>query len=168
VLLQHDVIGAAAVARFAEQGVVLNEFGVQGLGDRLEQIAQASAPPVLYLDLGNVLCLTAAGLGLLLRLHRRLLAQGGRLVLCRPGHRVREVLEVTKLGGILDIRPGEPAVYQEARRPAGNRHSGRVKGWLLCLAAGVILALLVTVVVLAFLAALLPLLASQAWGEQVP
>jgi anti-anti-sigma regulatory factor len=62
----------------------------------------------LHLDLGNVVLPTAAGLGRLVALHRELRATGGQLVLCNVHDRVFEVLVLTRLTELLDVRP-DPA-----------------------------------------------------------
>ena len=69
-----------------------------------------SASPALVLDLGEVNDLTASGLGQLVSLHKRLRISGGHLMLCNVGEWAYEVLEVTRLVDLLDVRrPGESA-----------------------------------------------------------
>jgi anti-anti-sigma factor len=58
----------------------------------------------LVLDLGEERMLTAGGLGQLVALNRRLRASGGRLVLCNVGGKAYEVLQVTRLTELLDVR----------------------------------------------------------------
>jgi anti-anti-sigma regulatory factor len=67
----------------------------------------------LLLDLGRVGMLTAEDLGRLVALHNRLRDSGGRLVLCNAGQRAFEVLELTRLTELLDVR--RAAVDQEVR-----------------------------------------------------
>jgi anti-anti-sigma factor len=59
----------------------------------------------LHLDFRDVQLVTASGLGQLVALHRALQARGGRLTLSRLSAPLREVFEVTRLAGVLDIRP---------------------------------------------------------------
>jgi anti-anti-sigma factor len=58
----------------------------------------------LYLDLSGFESPTAAGLGQLVTLHKRLRASGGRLVLCNVGEAAYEVFAVTRLTDVLDVR----------------------------------------------------------------
>jgi anti-anti-sigma regulatory factor len=59
----------------------------------------------LRLDLGAIRLPTAAGLGGLVTLNRELRARGGRLVLINVPADTCEVLEVTHLAQLLDVRP---------------------------------------------------------------
>jgi anti-anti-sigma factor len=71
--------------------------------------ANESSRRALYLDLSGIDNPTAAGLGELVALHKRLVASGGRLVLCNVSERAYEVFEVARLTQVLDVR-----------RPAGR------------------------------------------------
>ena len=66
--------------------------------------AYESGRRALFLDLSGVENPTAAGLGELVALHKRLVASGGRLVLCNVGERAYEVFEVARLTEVLDVR----------------------------------------------------------------
>ena len=57
----------------------------------------------MVLDLSEVGYVDAAGIGELLRLHRRVTALGNTLVLAGLPERVREVLRITRLTGDLDL-----------------------------------------------------------------
>jgi anti-anti-sigma factor len=61
----------------------------------------------VLLDLDGVELATAGGLGKLLRLNKRLRKAGGELTLCNVAPRVYELLEVTRLTEVLDVRPKE-------------------------------------------------------------
>jgi anti-anti-sigma factor len=61
----------------------------------------------LYLDLSAVEAPTAAGLGRLVALDRRLRQAGQRLVLTGVGPQAREVFRVTGLDGVLELHPGD-------------------------------------------------------------
>jgi anti-anti-sigma regulatory factor len=73
----------------------------------------------LLLDLSRVRVPTAGSLGRLVALHNRLQDSGGRLVLCNVGHRAFEVLELTRLTELLDVRraDGQGAGHHEGERP---------------------------------------------------
>jgi anti-anti-sigma regulatory factor len=64
----------------------------------------AQSHRALLLDLGGVQVLTAEDLGRLVALHNCLLDSGGRLILCNVGQRAFEVLELTRLTELLDVR----------------------------------------------------------------
>jgi len=61
--------------------------------------------PTLRLDLGTVRFPTAEGLGTLVALNQALRARGGGLVLVNVPADTCEVLEVTRLAEVLDVRP---------------------------------------------------------------
>lgn len=63
------------------------------------------APP-LTLDLAGVRALTAADLGQLVGLHHRLRASGGRLVLCNVAPLAVDVLRLTHLTHLFEVRTG--------------------------------------------------------------
>jgi anti-anti-sigma regulatory factor len=56
-------------------------------------------------DLSGVRALTAADLGRLVALHNRLKASGGRLVLSNVGPLAAEVLRLTRLTDLFEVRP---------------------------------------------------------------
>jgi anti-anti-sigma factor len=61
----------------------------------------------LLLDLGAVRLPSAAGLGRLVTLNQELNSQGGRLMLWNVPAPVYEVLQVTRLTEVLDVRPAD-------------------------------------------------------------
>ena len=67
-------------------------------------LACESRGQALFLDLSGVENPTAAGLGELVALHKRLLESGGRLVLCNVSERAFEVFAVARLTEVLDVR----------------------------------------------------------------
>lgn len=85
-------------------GTALTEANIEAVGCRLGDLAGGRERPHLTLDLGGVTMLTSVVLGTLVRLHRTFLAAGGRLALTNPTPIVRQVLRVTRLDTILDVR----------------------------------------------------------------
>jgi anti-anti-sigma regulatory factor len=65
--------------------------------------APAGGPP-LTLDLAGVTALTAGDLGQLVALHNRLRRSGGRLALCNAGPLPAEVLRLTRLTDLFEVR----------------------------------------------------------------
>lgn len=72
---------------------------------RLDQ-ALARRPARLVLDLGGCPTIDAAGIDLLLSLHRRLWGCEGRLALRRPTARVLRLLEISQATKVLQIDVG--------------------------------------------------------------
>jgi anti-anti-sigma factor len=75
----------------------------------------------LMLDLGAVKVPTAAGLGQLVALDRRVRGSGGRLVLCNVGEKAYQVFEATRLTEYLDVRR-ENAVGAISRSARATRN----------------------------------------------
>ncbi len=90
-------------ARLAVNG--LDEANAQAVGDELARLAETVGTAELRLDLCDLDYLSSVGLGKLLVVHKRLRADDRRLSL----HNVRpvayEVFEVSRLAGLLDVRP---------------------------------------------------------------
>jgi anti-anti-sigma factor len=86
-------------------GKALRGEGMAGLRGQVVRLAVEVGPGEVRLDLGNVDLATAAGLGELVQLQGELRAVGGELVLTNVRRRVREVLEVAGLSGMLGARP---------------------------------------------------------------
>jgi anti-anti-sigma regulatory factor len=59
----------------------------------------------LYVDFRDALVITAGGLGQLVTWHLHLQAQGEQLILMHVAEQVYEIIEVTQLTRILDVRP---------------------------------------------------------------
>jgi anti-anti-sigma factor len=57
----------------------------------------------LSVDLGKVDFLTGMALGQLIRLHKKVLVEGGRLMLCNLSPPVYEVFEIARLHEVMDI-----------------------------------------------------------------
>jgi anti-anti-sigma factor len=58
----------------------------------------------IVFDLADVTFIDSVGLSLLVSVHRRLRDEGGHLTVSRPSPSVRQVLEMTGLMGVLDVR----------------------------------------------------------------
>lgn len=69
----------------------------------LERLLPLLADTTVLLDCRNVACVTAAGLGGLMKLHRKLGEVGGGLALVNVVECVREVLAVTRLDTMLKV-----------------------------------------------------------------
>jgi anti-anti-sigma regulatory factor len=72
----------------------------------------------LELDLGSVESLTAGGLGTLVTLHTALRTRGGGPTLRNVGGHVYEVLAVTHLNQLFEVRPLAQGAVEPCRRSA--------------------------------------------------
>jgi anti-sigma B factor antagonist len=82
----------------------LDEEAVPPIKEQLLVLAAGVGAGRLLLDLGGVHFLTSTGLAMLVAVHNKLRAAGGRLTLCGVEAEVQEMLEVTQLIRVLDVR----------------------------------------------------------------
>jgi anti-anti-sigma factor len=82
----------------------LNEYNTDAVGEQLSHLIEGRTRPQLHLDLVGIRYVSSSALGKLLALNRKVRAAGGRLVLCNPSPAVVEVLTVTGLHTILEVR----------------------------------------------------------------
>ena len=75
---------------------------------RLQQQAKAGGDAELIVDLSNVERINSRELGLLVRLHLELRHRDRRLVLGNAQGSVLEVLELTRMDRLMEVRPAEP------------------------------------------------------------
>jgi anti-anti-sigma factor len=61
----------------------------------------------LHVDMAQIGSLDSSALGMLVALHRRIDDAGGRLVICNLAAHLRELLSLTRLDTMLDVRPAE-------------------------------------------------------------
>jgi anti-anti-sigma factor len=64
-------------------------------------------PAVLVVDLGGCPLIDAAGIGMLLDLHRQLRRRDSRLAVREPTAEVRRLLRIARVDQILDITPAQ-------------------------------------------------------------
>jgi anti-anti-sigma factor len=81
---------------------ILNAENLQAAVERLGE----RGPGTVHLDLSSVQLPTAEGLGALIALGKQLRARGGALVLVNVPADVCEVLALTRLDEVLELRPG--------------------------------------------------------------
>jgi anti-anti-sigma factor len=97
-LLEVKALGDVTVAKVTARW--LGEAEADALGEELSELGQGE----LQLDLGDVEYLSSMGLGTLVALHKRLRAAGGCLSLRNVGPALHEVLALTRLTDLLDVR----------------------------------------------------------------
>lgn len=96
----------------------IDALTVAALETHVDLLLEADSVRRLVLDLSAVEFVDSSGLSLLVRVHKRLLASGGTLVVVVTSTSVRRVLEVTGLADVLDLQPSLDAAL--AARPAGS------------------------------------------------
>ena len=82
----------------------LGELNVHAVAAELSRLVGGRTRPRLRLDLGQVRYLTSTALGRLVALHKRVRAAGGALVLANVTDPVYEVICLTRLHEVLDVR----------------------------------------------------------------
>src|SRR5215813_5738489 len=99
--LRVEAVEGTARVRFTP--AVLDEDTLRGVFPQLVCLCEAGRRE-LHLDLSDVTFATAGGLGQLVALHKATRAEESRLVLLDVAPPLYEVLEVTHLTEVLDIR----------------------------------------------------------------
>jgi anti-anti-sigma factor len=97
------------VIRFTGGSLALTQDNAFVLDGLLRRAAAEAGGRDLVLDFSNVTVVSSAGLGVLVGLHNRLRAAGGRLVLRDLDNAVYEVFEATHLTLLFDVRRAAPA-----------------------------------------------------------
>ena len=96
--------GDRTTARFARL-TSLNEYFADQIGKQLMALADPPGTKFVTLDLGNVEYVTSTILGHMVALHKRLQGAGGQLTLANVRPAVQDILRVTQLDQVLDLRP---------------------------------------------------------------
>ena len=82
---------------------IVDENQIRELHESFEPVVKENLNKKLVLNFINVKFMTSALLGLLVRIHKRVSEQGGRIQLCNLDVNLRRVFEITKLTKIFDI-----------------------------------------------------------------
>jgi anti-anti-sigma factor len=96
----------------------LDNYWTEHLRRNLEEVIRGGAH-VIRLNLSEILFLSSAGVGLLVRIHTQVKAIGGSFVVTSPSDRVKQVLDLCRLSSILlaPTSPVGPPVHKaEVRR----------------------------------------------------
>jgi anti-anti-sigma factor len=102
-LLEEETLGDAAFARLNIER--LSESDIDKVRTELFGLATRRTGQHLQLDLARLGYLTSSGLGVLVALHNRVRAAGGRLSLHNVNEMVYELFAVTRLTTVLDVHP---------------------------------------------------------------
>ncbi len=104
--VEAEVVNDVPVIRLTARS--LDDITTAGFGDQVFSLVnQLGEGRVVHLDLGNVRSLNTTGIAKILGLFRHVRARGGRLTLVNVQPFVYEVLEVTRLHTLLDVRRKE-------------------------------------------------------------
>jgi anti-anti-sigma factor len=105
---------AAVIVTEAFDGVAVPRW------QRMIDQAVELCPDRLTVDLRRCPLVDAAAIEVLLRAHRRMIGQGGRLVLCAPPPRVRRVLRLARLEQVFEIVERPPGSARIGAPPDGR------------------------------------------------
>jgi len=90
------------IVTFTEERIV-DEEQIRELQESFEPIIENSQDKKMILNFVNVKFMTSAFLGLLVRVHKKLCEQGGRLQLSNLDSNLRKVFEITQLTKVFEI-----------------------------------------------------------------
>src|SRR5262249_3876585 len=88
---------------------MLNDENAPEVKAELNELVAQLGPAQVLLDLSNVTFMSSDGLGTLMVLHSKLCAAGGHLTICNASPAVMEILEITQVTRLLDVRPTDSA-----------------------------------------------------------
>jgi anti-sigma B factor antagonist len=98
--LSTEAVEGATVVAFTS-GAVLDETAVRVIGEELTRLVERLGAGRLVLDFGKLKQFSSRLLGVLVSVHNRIKAAGGKLVLCGLDQHALDVLRVTHLDQIL-------------------------------------------------------------------
>jgi anti-sigma B factor antagonist len=104
-------IGDIAVVSFVDKKI-LDEQNIQMIGDDLFRLVDELGRRKILLNFANVEFMSSAALGKLIKLHSKLQAAGGKLILCGISKGIMEIFELTKLDKMLTIEKDEQKALQ--------------------------------------------------------
>jgi anti-anti-sigma factor len=103
-LIEVEQVGDVTVARLAGDGL-WDDDRVRTLRAPLQGLVERAGRPGLVVEFGPVEHLSSSTVGLLVGLHRRARAAGGRLAFCGFSPGAWAVLERVRVGGVLAVYP---------------------------------------------------------------
>jgi anti-anti-sigma factor len=128
-LLEVDQVGALSVVNFV-CSEILDEQTVREVDKCLRHLAKGRADLVLLLNFGDVRCCGNPVLAELIRLQKKIKAQGGKLALCGLTPDLEEIFRITGLTRHFTILGDEAhaedaflttAAKKQSRQPHGSR-----------------------------------------------
>jgi anti-sigma B factor antagonist len=109
--LEVEDIGDVTVVKFIDKKI-LDEQNIQIIGEQLFGLVEESGRRKILLNFDNVDYLSSAALGKLVTMHKKVMAVGGKLVLCSISPNIFEVFKITKLNQVFKIFPNEEEALQ--------------------------------------------------------
>ncbi|HZW72007.1 MAG TPA: STAS domain-containing protein, partial [Caldimonas sp.] len=86
-------------------------------GLRREVVSKLDAGTMGFvIDLADVMEIDSFGVAELVSCHMAVVRKGGRLIFCAPSPKVRQVLAVTRLEGVMESRESEEVALAELQR----------------------------------------------------
>lgn len=92
----------ATIVTFSDTEI-LDSLVVKQIEEELLSLVEEVGRSRLILDFSDVRMLSSSMLGVLIRVHHRIVAARGRLVLCRIADSIMEVFEITNLNKVFEI-----------------------------------------------------------------
>lgn len=92
----------ATIVIFTDEKI-LEEKDIQALQESIMSVIEQAERINLILDFRNVLMLSSAVLGLLIRVSKKVYERDGQLRLCNINSRIYEIFKITRLTKIFDI-----------------------------------------------------------------
>jgi anti-sigma B factor antagonist len=86
---------------------ILEETQIKKLEQALLPVIKERGEHALILNFSNVRYMSSAFLGLLVKVHKRVIDMNGHLQLCNLDPKIHRVFEITQLTKIFDIRPAQ-------------------------------------------------------------
>jgi anti-sigma B factor antagonist len=115
-LTETDVDGVAVL----RLGGSLGQEGVEAVGPQFGAAVHRSRRSVVVVDLSAVKVLNTPGIGMLLKAHRELQAEGKRLILAGASGIVADVLRCCQFHRIMSIVDEPKAAIEQARGDGGD------------------------------------------------
>ena len=104
----HDHGDGIHIVEFTQQRI-LDEANIAEIGEKINDVIDASGRPRLLLDFASVDHLSSAALGMLISANNRIRDKNGELRLCDIKRQIMEVFAITKLDKLFKIYPDRQA-----------------------------------------------------------
>ena len=107
----EDAANNVCVVTFVDTKI-LDETNIKIIGEDWFYLVDELGRRKVILDFRDVVFYSAAALGILIALHRKLMAYRGQLILCNIRKEIRDVFEMTKLDLMFTIVPTKKEALQ--------------------------------------------------------
>ena len=106
---QHIVLNEVAditVVHFLDSRII-EDLAIQQLGAELFSLVEVEGRKKLVLNFSAVNFMSSSALSKLINLHKKVVAAGGSMKLCKISPDIREIFTITNLNRLFDIRKEE-------------------------------------------------------------